>query len=467
MKWLKGLHLHSWWLANLSIGGLLVAIAVAGLVALGINDRVRDVLVRAIQYDLAIEDRADDLRVAVLDMRHYHRNLVFGGPSPRELTEYETAYQTLMQRIDRLEELEFDDPDLPTPNQLRQMAERYYDYFRPAIDLYHTDPKAFELASDDGLWMLGELESADRRIERFGERQAAVALLGVENAANSARLLLIAKLVGHILIGAGLAYLIMRNLREQRQAATELSQSLQVKTDFIADISHELRTPLTVLRANAEVALDLDRSCVHTELLEEIVRESERMTHLVEDLLFLARTDAGAIPFEWELVNIRPYLNDLADRANVLARDRGVHIETTLTADGLVLIDRTRVAQAVLNLVDNATKYSLNGQTIELRSAMSGDEIMLEVVDHGPGIPEQDLPLVFERFYRVDKARTRGQGGAGLGLAITKSIIEAHGGRIEVSSVLQEGTQVRFYLPLATMPQARRTPVDALVIRDA
>lgn len=451
----------------MSIIGLLVAIAVAGLLALGINERVRGVLVLALQYDLEIEDRADDLRVAILDMRHYHRNLVFGGPSPRRLTDFETAYEQLLSHLDRLGQLGIRDANLPDEAELRQIAEHYYIEFQPAIALYYDDPQAFDLASDDGLWLLAELESDALRFERFGEREAADALLGVEDAANSARTLLIVKLAGHILIGAVLAYLIIRNLREQRRAAAELAHALQLKTDFIADMSHELRTPLTVVRANAEVALGLDRTCVHTELLEEISKEAEHMTHLVEDLLFLARSDAGAAPLAQELVNIRSFLTELAERSSVLARGRGATVQLDLAGEGLVRIDRERIAQAVLILVDNAVKYSPADKTITLRSALHGAEVVIEVEDEGPGIPEQDLPLVFERFYRVDKARTRKQGGVGLGLAIAKSIVTAHGGRIEAESVLNKGTKMRYYLPLVTTLQPMRSLTDHLVIEEA
>lgn len=460
MTWLQHLHVRSWWLANLSISGLVVAIAVAGLLALGINERVRGVLVQALQYDLEIEDRADDLRVAVLDMRHYHRNLVFGGPTSRRLTDLETAYAQLLSHIDRLTALGIEDMSLPPSTQLRQLAEHYYTEFYPAIALYHEDPQAFDLASDDGLWLLAELESNALRFERYGEREAADALQSVEAAANSARALLIVKLVGHILIGAGLAYLIIRNLGEQRRTAAELAHALQIKTDFIADMSHELRTPLTVLRANAEVALDLDRTCIHGELLKEIVVEAEHMTHLVEDLLFLARSDAGAVPLDLEIVNIRSFLTDFAERASILVRGRGAALQLALEGEGLVRIDRERIAQAVLNLIDNAAKYSPAGKKIMLSSMLKGAEVVIEVSDEGPGIPEEDLPLIFERFYRVDKARTRKTGGAGLGLAIAKSIITGHGGRIVADSVLNKGTKMRCYLPLATVPQSLHFTFD-------
>jgi two-component system sensor histidine kinase VicK len=199
-------------------------------------------------------------------------------------------------------------------------------------------------------------------------------------------------------------------------------------------------------------------------LLEEIVQESERMTRLVEDLLFLARSDAGGVPLEQELVNIRPFLSELAERAGTLARKHGAVLRLDLAGEGVIQIDRARIDQAVLNLVDNAAKYSPPGKTITLRSALNGAEVRIEVADQGPGIPAQDLPLIFERFYRVDKARSRRAGGAGLGLAIAKSIITAHGGRIEAESMLNHGTKMRIYLPLTTVPQAVRPPAEPLAV---
>jgi signal transduction histidine kinase len=432
---------------------LLLTIAVAGLVGLGINAGVKSVTDQALKYDIELEDRSDDFRVAVLDMRHFHRNVVFAGPTRRGLADFEAAYLQLQGQIDQFGQLRIDQSDILRPEQLRQVAERYYAEFRPAIDVYYSDPKAFTLASDGGLVRIAELESAARAIDHLGEQRAAAALRSIEAAADGARAVLITVLASLFLVGVGLAYLMVRNLREQRRAAARLEHALQLKTDFIADASHELRTPLTVLRANAEVALKLDRTCIHTELLEEIVRESGRMTRLVEDLLFLARSDSGSLPLELELVNIGPFLTELADRASVLAHERDSQLHRELVAAGRVQIDRSRIEQVVLILVDNAAKYSPAGKLVTLRSATRGTELIVEVADQGPGIPAPDLPLVFERFYRVDKTRSRKQGGVGLGLAIAKSIIEAHGGRIEVESMLNKGTKMRFYLALAATPQ--------------
>jgi signal transduction histidine kinase len=432
----------------ISITGLLIAIAAAGLIGLLINTRMKSITDRAIQFDIELEDRSDDFRVTVLDMRHYHRNIAFAGASRRGVADFESAYQFLTAQIEGLEELASRDATIPVGAAVRQRAEAYYAAFRPAIDLYNSDRAAFDLASDDGLRRLAELEDFARQLDHLAEQRAADALRSVERAAVIAQAVMLIVLAGLVLVGIGLAFQSARNLQRQEQVANELARALQLKSEFIADASHELRSPLTVLRANAEVALALERNCVHTELLEEIVSESERMTRLVNDLLFLASSDARSLPLDVELAEIAPFITDLAERARMLAQDRDIELHSYLQARGLATIDRTRIEQAILILVDNASKYSPAGATVNWRALNGEDDFRIEVSDSGPGIPADELPFIFERFYRVDKARNRKMGGTGLGLSIAKSIIEAHGGRIEATSELGIGTTMIVTLPL-------------------
>lgn len=452
MRWLKTWRKQPYWIESIALSGLLVAIAAAGLVGLGVNTEVRDLTEEFLRYDIELEDRGDDLRVAVLDMRHYHRNITFAGPTRGGLADFEAAYFQLHTQIDRLEELGIRDTSVLGPAQLREMAETYYTEFRPVIDRYTTQQQAFFLASDEGLERLAAIENAARELDQLGEERFAASLRSVEAAENIARAVLLTVLGGLILVGAGLAYLIVNSSREKQQTAAQLSNALQLKNEFIADASHELRTPLTVLRANAEVALELDRSCIHTEFLEEIVQESDRMTRLIEDLLFLARTDSQSMPVELQLVDVLPFLTEVSERARILAHEGGTTLRSELTARGLVWVDATRIEQVVLILVDNAIKYGSSEQPIILRSTTREESLVVEIVDHGTGISEADLPFVFERFYRVDKARSRKQGGTGLGLSIARRIVERHGGRIEVESQLNEGTTMRFYIPLVSVP---------------
>ena len=444
-----------WRLAVLSMATLLAAIAVADLLGLGIIARVRGITERAMTVDVALEDRSDDFRVAVLDMRHYHRNITFAGPTRRGLADFETAYALLQVQIDRLDELPIAGVSLPSAQSLRELAEEYYNTLRPAIDLYETDQRAFTRASDEGLLHLAELSDAAREIEQVGEQRAAAALQDVEKETNRAQWTLLAMLGGLTLVGGALTYLTIRNVREQENTSSQLAAALKLKNDFIADASHELRTPLTVLRANAELAMNVKGDPqLQGELLDEILQEADRMTVLVSDLLFLANSDAGSLPLQLDLIEVVPFLTDLSDRAATLARQHQVMLQTALQARGLLKIDSARIEQAIMILIDNASKYSPPETLVTLRSAVQDDEVVIEVQDRGVGIPPAELPHIFERFYRVDKARSRRQGGSGLGLAIAKSIVEAHGGRIMAESTLGRGTTMRLLLPRIRAPLA-------------
>jgi two-component system sensor histidine kinase VicK len=205
-----------------------------------------------------------------------------------------------------------------------------------------------------------------------------------------------------------------------------------------------------VLRGNAQVGLALGAEGEQKQLLEEVVEESKRMSRMVEELLFLARSDSSPPSLEPETVSVPPLMTDLAGRATVLARERGATVATDIRAEGTLHADPNRLEQAILILVDNAIKYGPPGGTVTLRSAVTrAGELEITVEDQGPGIPREDLPRVFERFYRVDKARSRRMGGSGLGLPIAKTIVEAHGGHITAESRAGQGTRMSIHLPLA------------------
>jgi two-component system sensor histidine kinase VicK len=169
---------------------------------------------------------------------------------------------------------------------------------------------------------------------------------------------------------------------------------------------------------------------------------------MVEELLFLARSDSASLPLDFESIAVEPLLAELAGRAEVLARERGATLEMKLEGGGLAKIDSQHIEQAVLILVDNAAKYGPPGGKITLTSSTRSGELRIGVEDRGPGIPKEELPRIFERFYRLDKARSRKMGGSGLGLPIAKTIAEAHGGRIEAVSRFGEGTKMMLCLPL-------------------
>jgi signal transduction histidine kinase len=460
VNWLRGIRQQPWRITFAAVGGLLVAIIVAGMVGFLLNERVENAADDA-RYDVGLEDEGDDLRAAVLDVRHYHRNITFTGISRGGIEDFDDAYRRLHEEIDELEDVGVRDPDAPQPDEIRAMANEYYEDFRPAMALYETDQEAFTEASNRGLYRIDQMESAAEDLDELGEKLSKKALTRVDQATATARVVLLAVVAGLLLVGAVLAYAAVRVVNElrrlyaeQQEASEKLAEASRAKTDFIADVSHELRTPLTVLRGNAQVGLVLDGDCEHREILEEIVEESKRMSRMVEDLLFLARSDsASSPPLNLNNVAIDSFLAELAGRAEVLARERGARLETELEGGGFVEIDAQKIEQAVLVLVDNAAKYGPSGGTISFASSVRSGELRISVEDHGPGIPKEELPRIFERFYRLDKARSRQLGGSGLGLPITKTIVEAHGGHIEAVSQLGEGTKITLCLPLASKSQ--------------
>jgi two-component system sensor histidine kinase VicK len=471
MSWFRGIREQPWRITIAAVGGLLVAILIAGVVGLLLNRYVEQVT-EELTYDVDLEDEGDDLRAAVLDLRHYHRNITFGGTSRTQIENFEAAYARLEEETRELEALGVRDPDSPQPDEIRGMAEEYYADFRPAISLYEEDRAAFIDASDRGLVRIDEMSQASEELDELGERLSDESLARVERATMTARVVLLTVIGGLLLTGAALAYAAVRVVNElrklyaeQQQATEKLEAASRAKTEFIAVVSHELRTPLTVLRGNAQVGLALGDDD-HKEILEEIVEESRRMARMVEDLLFLARSDSASVPLDFETVAVEPLLAELAGRAEVLARERSAGLEVELGGGGFVKMDRQRIEQAVLILVDNAAKYGPPGGEIFLSSSVRSGELRISVEDRGPGIPEEELPRIFERFYRLDKARSRQLGGAGLGLPIAKTTVEAHGGHIEAISRLGEGTKMTLCLPLLSEPQLTEGKVGRAGVPD-
>jgi two-component system, OmpR family, sensor histidine kinase VicK len=476
MSWFKGIREQPWRITIAAVGGLLVMILIAGVVGFLLNRNVERVTDEALRYDVQLEDEGDDLRAAVLDLRHYHRNIHFGGPSRTQIDNFENAYAKLEEEIRELEAIGVRDPDAPQPDEIRRMAEEYYANFRPAIRLYGSGPepsKAFEEASDHGLVRIDEMAQAGTELDELGERLSGKSLGKVERATRTARVVLLAVIFGLLLVGAGLAYVTVRVVNElrrlyseQQETTEKLAEANKAKSDFIADVSHELRSPLTVLRGNAQVGLALGSDPDHAQLFEEIVAESKRMSRMVEDLLFLARSDSASPPLEFETVAVALFLTELAGRAEVLAREHSAKLERKLEGGGFVEIDRQRIEQAVLILVDNAAKYGPPGGTVTLASFVRSGELHISVEDRGPGIPREELPRIFERFYRLDKARSRQLGGTGLGLPIAKTIVEAHGGHIEAVSHIGEGTKISMRLPLLSQPQPTEDKGEQATVPD-
>jgi heavy metal sensor kinase len=226
-----------------------------------------------------------------------------------------------------------------------------------------------------------------------------------------------------------------------------LEGAFERQARFTADASHELRTPLAIIRTHAELALNRPRPAEdYRETIETCLRAAGRMTALVEGLLTLARADAGKLDLVRQPVDLAQLIEESVTLFRPLAAARKVTLRATL-APMEVRGDAGRLAQVVTNLLSNAVQYNKPGGEIEVRLARVAADTVLSVRDTGCGIPEADRPHLFERFYRVDKARSRASGGNGLGLAICKSIVEAHGGTIGFHTAEGRGTTFWVRLP--------------------
>jgi two-component system, OmpR family, phosphate regulon sensor histidine kinase PhoR len=234
---------------------------------------------------------------------------------------------------------------------------------------------------------------------------------------------------------------------------TDLRRADQIRRDFVANVSHELRTPLTAIRGYVEALSDGDTTADESRrFLEIITRHTERMERLVKDLLRLARLDAGQETLELAACDTRGLIetvvNDLVQSANA----RGQRIVVTVAPGGeKVRVDPAKLHDALRNLIANAINYSPEQTTIDVAAAPTDGRVTIAVSDRGPGIPEQDLSRVFERFFRVDKSRTRDPGGTGLGLAIVKHLVELHGGSVRAENRSEGGA--RFVLTVPGVPR--------------
>lgn len=229
-----------------------------------------------------------------------------------------------------------------------------------------------------------------------------------------------------------------------------LEKSFNQIKQFTADASHELKTPLTILKGEMEIAL---RSKGGVEDMKEALRSSleeiDRMNYIVRNLLDLAKMDVEGRSRSAEAVWLDKVLSDRYEHLRRLALDSGVRLDMLRNMRACVLGDMVRLSQLVYNLIDNALKYTPKGGAVELMLTAEDGKAVLRVRDTGVGIAKEDLPFIFDRFYRVDKARSREVGGAGLGLSICKEIIEAHGGAIDVVSEPGKGSTFTVKIPLA------------------
>ncbi|MEP6774760.1 MAG: ATP-binding protein, partial [Chloroflexota bacterium] len=248
------------------------------------------------------------------------------------------------------------------------------------------------------------------------------------------------------------------------QDITELRHLERARRDFVANIGHELRTPLTSVKLLAETVREVMHEDQHAaeKFLGQIEAEVDRLTQLVRELLELSRIESGQVPMQRTNLDVPQLLETAAGRLRAQAERAGVHLMVEVAALlPLAYADRERIEQVLVNLVHNALKFTNPGGSVTLSAQPDGADIRISVRDTGVGIPPDDLPRIFERFYKVDKARAaaRGrdggegregrEGGTGLGLAIAKHVVQAHGGRIWAESVYGQGATFYFTLPAA------------------
>jgi signal transduction histidine kinase len=238
--------------------------------------------------------------------------------------------------------------------------------------------------------------------------------------------------------------------------SSELESLERLRRDLVANVSHELKTPISALRAHLENLLDgVERP--DPETLQVMLAQSERLGRLVDQLLDLSRLESGDVPLERGNVELAPLVAEVLSEIEVARPERGVRLADAVPKDiPPVFADRERVHQVLFNLLDNAVRFTPEGGRVTVSASRHNGSVDVAVADTGPGIAAEDLARVFERFYRVDESRSRDDGGTGIGLAIARSVVEAHGGRIWAESEPGRGTTFTFELPAAPPPAETR-----------
>jgi len=223
--------------------------------------------------------------------------------------------------------------------------------------------------------------------------------------------------------------------------ANDLKYLKKERNEFLASISHELRTPLTYIKGYADIVLKRNLPKEEQQkYLNIILEESNRLSLLIKDLFDLAKIDKNTFAIEKEQIHLHEFLIAIERKLSPAFIERGMSLSISSPSNIYILADPSRLEQIILNLLDNAMKYSTQGTKTAIYAAKDKHSVQIAVKDEGKGIPAEDLPYIFNRFYRVDKARTRSLGGTGLGLAIVKELVDMHGGEIAVKSEIGKGT---------------------------
>jgi two-component system sensor histidine kinase SenX3 len=389
-------------------------IAVGG--ALWIGLRVRD------RYLRPVERLGEMLRETTVDS------------SPEDLAQQLVSeYRDALSRMD----------DVLAQNRRREAALEHSTEAIVLIDpeghVDYANPRARDILHGHVLDITRRLAQPD--LERLVQRARDVMLLATEDVVLYVPGPLHARALAIPFADGSLA-LLLSDLEESRRLD-------QVRRDFVANVSHELKTPVTGIRALAETAATAfaaDDLSTARRFIERLGTEAARLSGLVSDLLDLSRVEVGA-ELQMASVPLAPLLTEAADRARPVAEVKGIEFDV-VSPDMVIEADASQLSMAVKNLVDNAVRYS-EGGTVHITSECRPGWLAVTVTDEGIGIPSTEIPRIFERFYRVDKARSRATGGTGLGLAIVRHVAENHGGRVEVTSELGVGSTFTLLLPLS------------------
>lgn len=234
---------------------------------------------------------------------------------------------------------------------------------------------------------------------------------------------------------------------------TKLEQVDKQRRDFVANVSHELKTPLSSIKILSESLIHQEQvdEKIYKEFLKDIDTEVDRLNRIVNSLLYLVDLDKEKIELKYQITYVNYLIERVIKNLAPIAQKKEINLQFIESEKIQIELDQFKIQQALINIIGNALKYTPDGGEVRVELYSKHDEIVIKVEDNGIGIPKEELPFIFDRFYRVDKARSRKSGGTGLGLAITQQIIGLHQGRIEVESEEDKGTKVYVILPMNTM----------------
>lgn len=229
---------------------------------------------------------------------------------------------------------------------------------------------------------------------------------------------------------------------------TKLKQLENIRKDFVANVSHELKTPVTAIKGYAETLLDgaIDDRENASKFVEIIKKQADRLSELIDDLLTLSRIESGDIVIEKKNIAIEELVQSVFEIFMERAQKKGIKLDREISKNAIINADRNKIIQILINLVDNAIKFTEEG-SVKISFNMENGDFVLSVKDTGIGIPKEHLPRIGERFYRVDRARSRQLGGTGLGLAIVKHLVIAHGWDLKIDSEIGKGTEIKIIIP--------------------